>query len=269
MSLTRVLVLVAAIAAAGVAALLARNFMGTQTEAEAAPSMQLSKVLVAAREVQVGARLTASDVSWIDWPKTAVGSTFITQEAMPMAIEEVALGAVARSPLSSGQPITGQNVVRADSGGFMAATLTAGKRAYGIELNAERGAGGFILPNDRVDVLMTRKLGQDSSGETNYQAITVLRNVRVLAVDQTSEEDSDSKAIVAKTATLEVSEREAETLALADAMGDLSLTLRSLARADDQSGSDDEENALNQGAAAGVTVVRYGIKGMSTATPSE
>jgi pilus assembly protein CpaB len=93
--------------------------------------------------------------------------------------------------------------------------------------------------------------------------------VRVLAVDQTAEDDADSKAIVGKTATLEVSEREAETLALADALGDLSLTLRSLARADDQSGESDEKNALNQGAAAGVTVVRYGIKGMSTATPSE
>lgn len=269
MNLTRLLVLVAAVAAAGIAALLVRNFLGTQTEAEAAPKMELSQVLVAARDVEVGTRLTSGDVRWMDWPKAAVSSTFIIQETQPTAVDEMALGAVARSPLTSGQPITGQNVIRADGGGFMAATLTAGKRAYGIELNAERGAGGFILPNDRVDVIMTRKLGQDSSGESNYQAITVLRNVRVLAVDQTSEEDSDSKAIVAKTATLEVSEREAETLALADAMGDLSLTLRSLARADDQNGAGDEKNALNQGAAAGVTVVRYGIKGMSTATPSE
>lgn len=269
MSLTRILVLVAAIAAAGVAALLVRNFMGTQAEAEAAPKMELSQVLVAAREIEVGTRLTVADVRWMDWPKTAVSSSFITQDVQPTAVDEVALGAVARSPLSQGQPITGQNVVRADGGGFMAATLSAGKRAFGIELNAERGAGGFILPNDRVDVIMTRKLGQDSSGESNYQAITVLRNVRVLAVDQTSDEDSDSKAIVAKTATLEVSEREAETLALADAMGDLSLTLRSLARADELGNGEDEKNALNQGAAAGVTVVRYGIKGMSTATPSE
>lgn len=269
MSLTRILVLVAAIAAAGIAALLVRNFMGTQSEAEAAPKMELSQVLVAARDVEVGTRLTVSDVRWMDWPKTAVNTSFITQEMQPTAIDEVALGAVARSPLTSGQPITGQNVVRAEGGGFMAATLSAGKRAYGIELNAERGAGGFILPNDRVDVIMTRKLGQGSSGEDNYQAITVLRNVRVLAVDQTAEDDADSKAIVGKTATLEVSEREAETLALADALGDLSLTLRSLARADEQSGEGDEKNALNQGAAAGVTVVRYGIKGMSTATPSE
>jgi pilus assembly protein CpaB len=269
MSLTRILVLVAAIAAAGVAALLVRNVMGTQAEAEASPRIELDEVLVASRDIEVGTRLTVSDVRWMEWPKAAVSSSFITKAAQPTAVEEVALSAVARSPLTPGQPITEQNVVRADSGGFMAATLSAGKRAYGIELNAERGAGGFILPNDRVDVLMTRKLGQDSSGESNYQAITVLRNVRVLAVDQTSDDESDSKAIVAKTATLEVSEREAETLALADAMGDLSLTLRSLARADDQSGTDDEKNALNQGAAAGVTVVRYGIKGMSTATPSE
>jgi pilus assembly protein CpaB len=269
MSMTRILVLVAAIAAAGIAAMLVRSFMGTQTEADAAPRMELSQVLVAAREVEVGTRLTAGDVRWMDWPKTAVGSNFITQDLQPTAIDEVALGAVARSPLTNGQPITGQNVIKADGGGFMAATLTAGKRAYGIELNAERGAGGFILPNDRVDVIMTRKLGQDSSGDNNYQAITVLRSVRVLAVDQTSEDDADSKAIVGKTATLEVSEREAETLALADAMGDLSLTLRSLAKADDQSGDDKDKSVLNQGAAAGVNVVRYGIKGISTVTPSE
>lgn len=269
MNLTRILVLVAAIAAAGITALLVRGMIGTQSEAEAAPQVALTQVLVAARTVEVGTRMTSSDVRWIDWPTSAVDSSYITQDAQPMAIDEIAIGAVARSPLTRGQPVTGQNVIKADGGGFMAATLSAGKRAYGIELNAERGAGGFILPNDRVDVIMTRKLGQDSSGESNYQAITVLRNVRVLAVDQTSEEDADSKAIVAKTATLEVTEREAETLALADAMGDLSLTLRSLSKTEDGSGGDGEKDVLNQGAAAGITVVRYGIKGISTATPSE
>ncbi len=269
MSLTRLLVLVAAIAAAGITAILVRGFLGTKTEAEAGPRVEMSRVLVAARQVEVGTRLTSGDVTWMEWPKSAVHSSFIVQEAQPMALDEVAMGAVARSPLTSGQPITGKNVIKADGGGFMAATLSPGKRAYGIEVSAGRGAGGFILPNDRVDVVMTRKLSQSASGEGSYQAVTVLRNLRVLAVDQTAEDDADSKAIVGKTATLEVTDREAEMLALADAMGDLSLMLRSLAKTEDGFEGGKDEDFLNQGSAEGITVLRYGIKGIATAMPAD
>src|SRR5690606_12296406 len=99
--------------------------------------------------------------------------------------------------------------------------LTPGKRAVGIKVSADRGAGGFILPNDRVDVIMTRKLGNDDNGRPAYQAVTVLRDVRVLAIDQMSQEEGESKSIIGKTATLELSGPQAETLALAEAMGDL------------------------------------------------
>lgn len=270
MNLTRILVLVGAVVAAGVAALLARSMVGGQTKAEAAPATDLTEVLVASRRIEVGTKMTAGDVKWMGWPKAAVDATFMTQETQPKAIEELAEGAIARAPLTAGQPVTGQNVIKADGGGFMAAVLTPGKRAVGVKVNAERGAGGFILPNDRVDVLLTRKLGQDSSGVPNYQAATVLRDIRVLAVDQTSDEEGDSKAIVGKTATLELSERESETLALAEAMGDLSLTLRSLSKA--EGGSQTAENAANPfetEGAEGITVLRYGMPSKSTAAASE
>jgi pilus assembly protein CpaB len=269
MSLTRILVLVAAITAAGITALLVRGFLGTKTQAEAAPKVPMSRVLVAARQVEVGTRLTSSDIRWMEWPTSAVHSSFITQETQPMALDEVATGAVARSPLTSGQPVTGKNVIRADGGGFMAATLSPGKRAYGVEVSAGRGAGGFILPNDRVDVLLTRKVSQTPSGEGNYQAVTVLRNLRVLAVDQTAGDDADSKVIVGKTATLEVTDREAEMLALADAMGDLSLTLRSLAKTEDGFDGAKDEDVLNKGSAEGITILRYGMKGIAAAIPAE
>lgn len=270
MNLTRILVLVGAVVAAGVAALLARSMVGGQTKAEAAPAVDLTEVLVASRRIEVGTKLTAADVKWMGWPKAAVDASFMTQEAQPKAIDEMSEGAVARAPLTAGQPVTAQNVIKADGGGFMAAVLTPGKRAVGVKVNAERGAGGFILPNDRVDVILTRKLGQDSSGVPAYQAATVLRDIRVLAVDQTSDEEGDSKAIVGKTATIELSERESEILALAEAMGDLSLTLRSLSKS--EGGSQTAENNANPfetEGADGITVLRYGMPSKSTAAASE
>ena len=128
--------------------------------------------------------------------------------------------------------MTAQKVIKADGAGFMAAVLTPGMKGVGVKLSADRGAGGFILPNDRVDVIMTRKLGNNELGIPTYRAATVLRDVRVLAIDQTSQEEGDSKSIVGKTATLELSGQQAELLALAEAMGDLSLSLRSLAKPD-------------------------------------
>jgi pilus assembly protein CpaB len=272
MNMTRILVLVGAVVAAGFAALLARGLVGGQNKASAAPPVELTEVLVAARGIEVGTKLSAADVKWMGWPKSAIDPAFMTKEAQPKAIEDAADGAIARSPLSPGQPLTGQNIIKGNGGGFMAAVLTPGKRAVGVKVSAERGAGGFILPNDRVDVILTRKTGQDGSGAPNFQAATVLTDIRVLAVDQTADEEGDSKAIVGKTATLELSEREAETIALAEAMGDLSLTLRSLSKAEPGSQSTDAapgKNPFENDGADGVTVMRYGMPGKTVTGSSE
>jgi pilus assembly protein CpaB len=270
MNLTRILVLVGAISAAAIAALLARGFLGGQTKANAAQGAEVVEVLVAAHPIEVGTKLSSNDVKWLGWPKTALDPSFVTKVAKPQAIEETAEGSVARAPLTAGQPVTATNVIKSDGGGFMAAMLTPGKRAVGIKVSAERGAGGFILPNDRVDVLLTRKMGNDAAGVPSYNATTVLRDVRVLAVDQTSDEEGDNKAIVGKTATLELSTHDVEILALAEAMGDLSLSLRALTKTDGSKPSEEENsNPFNTGDQGEVTVLRYGMPGKTSASSNE
>jgi pilus assembly protein CpaB len=164
-------------------------------------------------------------------------------------------GAVARSPFIVGEPIREQKLIKADGSGFMSAILPAGMRAISTEISAETGAGGFILPNDFVDVLLTRAQNDQFVSET------VLRNVRVLAIDQTIEEKDGQKVVVGKTATLELSPRQAETLALSRRRGSLSLALRSLA--DARPVKDDAEAVEER--TGNINFVRYGVTTVQTA----
>lgn len=270
MNMTRILILVGALGAAGLAALLARGLMGGQNNASAAQTIEMTEILVAARGIEVGTKIMPGDLKWQGWPKDAVDASFVAKHTAPQALQEMTDGSVARAPLASGEPVTGQKVIRADGAGFLAAVLTPGKRAIGVKVSAERGAGGFILPNDRVDVVMTRKIGNNDAGVPAYHVATVLRDVRVLAVDQTSQEEGDSKAIVAKTATLELSAQQAEIVALAEAMGDLSLSLRSLTSSD--KASEDEEEAMkgfgNDGEGR-VHVLRFGMSSQTQPSGNE
>lgn len=260
MNLTRILILVAALGAAGLAAFLARGLMGGQNNASASTNVDLTEILVASHSIEVGTTIKPGDLKWQGWPKSAVDPTFVAKSTAPQALDDMSQGSVARVPLANGEPVTGQKVIKSDGAGFLAAVLTPGKRAVGVKLTTERGAGGFILPNDRVDVIVTRKLGSDSAGLASYRATTVLRDIRVLAVDQTAQEEEDSKTIVGKTATLELSAQQAEVLALAEAMGDLSLTLRSLTQGDAAS-KEDNINAKGLGGddEDRVSVLRFGI----------
>ncbi len=269
MDMTRILILVGALGAAGVAAFLARGLMGGgQNQATAAENLQLTEIMVASHAIEVGAKIVPGDLKWQGWPKTALDPSFITKEAQPQALEDAAEGSVARMPLVTGEPITVSKVIKADGAGFLAAVLTPGKRAVGVKLSAERGAGGFILPNDRVDVIMTRKVGADAAGNPHYRAATVLRDVRVLAIDQTSQEEGDSKSIVGKTATLELSGQQAEVVSLAEAMGDLSLSLRSLTNSD-QPSDEDEIKGLNNEDSSQISVLRFGVPSQATPTSKE
>jgi pilus assembly protein CpaB len=227
MNMTRIVVLVAALGAAALAAFMARGFIGKKDPAANAAALESVEVLVAAKNVNVGAKIALTDLKWQRWPKDAVDAAYITKKAQPNAIDEAAAGSVARAPLLTGEPVTAQKVIKADGAGFLAAVLTAGHRAYSLKVNAERGAGGFILPNDRVDVIMTRKMGTED-GHPAFDSATVLQDVRVLAIDQMAKEEEGNQAIVGKTATLEVTPPQAQALALAEAMGDITLSLRSL-----------------------------------------
>jgi pilus assembly protein CpaB len=144
----------------------------------------------------------------------------------------------------------------------MAAILPAGMRAISVEISPETGAGGFILPNDHVDVILSRRdrLAEKSSGVEVHTSEVILSNVRVLAIDQSVEEKNGQRVVVGKTATLELAPRQAETLAVSRQLGTLSLALRSIVDS-----SKDKPEATDEGQRRGsVNVVRFGVSTTST-----
>ena len=157
-------------------------------------------------------------------------------------------GAIARAPFVAGEPIREAKLIKANGSGYMAAVLDKGMRAVSTEISPETGAGGFILPNDRVDVILSRRDREaEKAGAAETQVSeTILSNIRVLAIDQTLGEKDGQKVVIGKTATLELTPRQAETLALSRQLGTLSLALRSLADAGDTTLPNEDERAGRQ-----------------------
>ena len=164
-------------------------------------------------------------------------------------------GSIARSPFIAGEPIREQKLVRADGSGFMAAILPAGFRAISTEISPETGAGGFILPNDRVDVILSkRERNPDTKGPDLTTSEIILTNVRVLAIDQAPKEKEGTSSMVGKTATLELKPEQAETLARARQSGTLTLALRSIV---DVNAVEKAEEQVSKN--DGLNVIRYGV----------
>ncbi len=261
MKAARLIVLGVALAAGGVAAMLASG--SRQPEAPKAPPppppLATVEVLVAKTDLGIGQIVGAADVGWQTWPAASANSSFIKKTDRPDAIKDF-VGAIVRSSVAAGEPIRDAKVVAAKGGGFMAVILPRGMRAISLDVAPDTEAGGFILPNDHVDVLLTRhdKAAEKVSGLEKFISETILRNVRVLAVDQSVEEKDGKKVVIGKTATIELDPHQAETLALSRQLGTLSLTLRSIL--DSQSptpeGGDDKR--------VGVNTVRYGVSIQST-----
>ena len=228
MNIARVVVLGVAVLAAGGAVVMVRAGMGASKARKptAEQTTPAEDVLVASANVGPGHPLDATSVRWQAWPKTALDVSFITKTKQPDSAKTVT-GLIARSPLVSGEPITASNTVHADTTGFMAATLTSGMRAISVTVSPQTSAGGFILPNDRVDVLLTR-----DNGGKSYESETVLKDVRVLAIDQTIQQDKDKETVVGHTATLELTPEQAELMAKSEQSGVISLALRSLGDSD-------------------------------------
>ncbi|MGD1933687.1 MAG: Flp pilus assembly protein CpaB [Candidatus Phaeomarinobacter sp.] len=271
MSVARIAVLILAVLAAAAAAWLASSFVGTDVQQAQAPEPQIvtDEVLVASRDLQVGAKVTPGDLRWQTWPTEALTTGYIVKNRTPDAMTSMQ-GALVRAAMLRGEPITNAKVINAASAGFMAARLGQGMRAVSVAISPETGAGGFILPGDRVDVIVTREARSDTGRENIVTSDTVLANVRILAIDQAFGEanaDTGEKIAVGKTATLELSPKQAETLARAQAMGDIWLSLRSLA--DTATGGPVDTGALggsgsNSNARRGsaVTVVRYCVQSL-------
>lgn len=233
MNVARFAVVAVALGAAAGAGLLALNMSKTPpadpiiiTAAPAQPPIKLADVLVTTKDLPMGMRVDDA-LDWQKWPEDGVNPTLILKSARPEAINELK-GSIARQSFFAGEPVREAKLIRADHG-FMSAILPAGKRAMAIQIAANTAAGGFILPNDHVDVIMTRRLQGADNSDSQLQTETVLRNLRVLAIDQTIEEKDGEKTVVGSTATLEVDPDQAEALTAAEQIADkLVLSLRSL-----------------------------------------
>ncbi|WP_295206118.1 Flp pilus assembly protein CpaB [uncultured Brevundimonas sp.] len=263
-----VVICIAAVSAIGLA--LVVRAMGSSsneptTPAAAAPVevRPMAKVLVAAKDLEPGKRLVEADLEWKDWPVDEVNPVFITDGSVPVpakpaaesaaekatdAVNRVAkaatelattgaksdyIGSVVREPILAGEPIVSRKIVRAGDSGYLAAYLEPGMRAMAIAVTVESAAGGFILPGDRVDVVLTAETNRDGAVEgatkSKFASGVVLQNIKVLAIDQATRVGDDAQAVVGATATLEVRPQDSVLLAQAKSEGELSLSLRSYA----------------------------------------
>ena len=262
MNIARVVVLIIALSAGGVAAYLARGTDEKSHPAEPVAQLPTVEILVAKSDIGLGQVVKPEDLQWQIWPAATASGSLINRAGKADAITEIA-GSIARAPFIAGEPIREQKLVKANGSGFMAAILPTGMRAISTEISPETGAGGFILPNDRVDVILSkREKNPDSKGPDLVIAEIVLTNVRVLAIDQAPKEKEGINTLVGKTATLELKPDQAETLARARQGGTLSLALRSITDVNvAESHSDDQLIKRNDG----LNVVRYGVANQTTA----
>jgi pilus assembly protein CpaB len=258
----RIVVLTIALAAGGVAAYLASGSDNKPGPAEPVAQLQTVDVLVARSDIGLGQSVTPENLQWQTWPAATASNSFIRRNERPDATNQIA-GSIARAPFIAGEPIREPKLVKANGSGFMAAILPTGMRAISTELSPENGAGGFILPNDRVDVILSkREKNPDRTASADIVVSEIiLSNIRVLAIDQAPKEKDGQNTVVGKTVTLELKPEQTETLARARQSGSLSLALRSIA---DLNAVDTgaEDRALRRGDS--VNVVRYGISSATT-----
>lgn len=240
--------LVVAIGTAMAAKSLFSGAAAPQAQAAQPVVPQGPKVLVAQRALPVGTIITADSVSFQAWPKEMVQDAYFIDGEADM---NKLLGTVVRYPVTAGQPVTQGALVSPGDRGFLAAALGPGMRAVTIPVSQKTGVGGFVFPGDHVDLVLTQTVGggQEDSLKT---AETILRNVRVLATDQSTEtEIVEGKTVVRdfRTVTVEVTPKIAEKVAVAQTIGTISLSLRSLA---------DNQSELDQAIASGTVKVPAG-----------
>lgn len=248
----KLFLLVGALIVAIGSALAARTiFAGAGTpQAEAAAKVAVGpKVLVAQRALPVGTIITADSVTFQPWPKDLVQDAYFMEGTADM---QKLLGTVVRNPITAGQPLTQGSLVAPGDRGFLAAALGAGMRAVTIPVSARTGVAGFIFPGDHVDVVLTQSIKTSGDGLAFKSSETILRNLRVLATDQSAEsEQVEGKTRVRafSTVTVEVTPRIAEKIAVAQTIGTISLALRSIA---------DNASELDQAVASGAVKVPAG-----------
>ncbi|EKF19469.1 Flp pilus assembly protein CpaB [Nitratireductor pacificus] len=232
MNKSRIVILGVAVMAALGAGYVAKNLTAPAPQQPIAdagpqqPAVELVDVLMLSQDVPMGTEL-ASALSWEAWPADNINASFITRDQSPQALDELR-NSIARVALYSGEPLRRSKLI-GEGMSFMSAILPTGKRAVATQIAADTSAGGFILPNDFVDVIMTRR-AQEAATTGGFITETILKNIKVLAIDQTIQEDEEGRRVkVGETATLELSPEQAEIITVAQQMADrLTLSLRAI-----------------------------------------
>ena len=259
MSARRIILIVAALMITAGTAIVAKNWVDRNRATVAQPAQQAPEpikrvgpmVLVAQMPVPTGAFIKEGHLRWIEWPAGEVlPDSYITDDQLTIAD---LYGAVARRAITAGEPVVRKRIIRPGDRGFLAAVLKPGFRAMAIRVNATSGIGGLVFPGDRVDLILTHTVGvggnlpgDEESNAGDEESLkkrrksggqlvseTVLTNVRILAIDQFTNE-ADGKPRVAKNTTLELSPKQAEMLAVVGQMGSITLSLRSLAKDEEE-----------------------------------
>lgn len=219
------------------------------------PQFPTADVLVASQNIGIGTLVTANDMAWRKWPKQSLSPDLVVKASDPNGMTELS-GSVARGSFIAGEPMIKEKLVKGPNSGFLSAILPSGYRAVAINIDAQGAttAGGFILPNDRVDVILTeRDAAAEKAGLANtYTSRTILRDVRVLAIGQNVQQKGSKRVVIGSNATLEVTPRDAQLVVQAQRDGQLSLALRSMlnAKRSTQPDSDDDGS---------VQIVRFGV----------
>jgi pilus assembly protein CpaB len=251
MSPRRIIFLAVALLASFATIFLGKAWLGTERAPAPAPVPVATEekaptmILVARGDLPVGKILRAENLRWQAWPDDGISPNYAVQGKKNIQDFD---GYAVRSSLIDGEPITEARVVSPMDRGFLAAVIKPGNRAVTVALTPASGNAGFIFPGDVVDVLATLALTDDDSGEgksglAHHATETVLTKIRVLAIDQRA--DAENREVsVAKTATLEVTPKQAEILSVVSEIGKVSLALRSLPMRDDQLAMEEDHTSL-------------------------
>lgn len=268
MSKMRVVMFAVALASAIMAGLLAKGVLGKKQDEKIVEvnTVKTVDVLVAAKDIHMGEKFADGTLVWKSWPKDNVQATMITKDVKPEALKEMATSR-ARVALYDGEVVIDKKVINPGDGGFMGAMLAKGMRAASVSISNHSSAGGFILPDDRVDLILTKKT--NDSGFTLVRSDTVITNVRVLAINQIYNKAGEGEAVTVEkgeTATLELTPQQTEVIAMVESTGEVSLTLRSIAENDGKALKDimpeltDKFSGKSKRGGIDTLVVRYGVE---------
>jgi pilus assembly protein CpaB len=237
LSYRRMLLLTAAMALSLATAMIVRAWVNearlsaVTTGAAEVPKAAVTKILVSTHALPAGQFVQPNDLEWQAWPDDALNASYIVSGSR--AVDEL-VGSVVRAGIASGEPITDDRLIKKGDRGFLSAIMAPGTRAVTVQLQQNVGLAGLVLPGDHVDVVLTAVVPSNVPNEPEHRASeTVLEDIRVVAIDQKMT-DMSNETVMARSATLEVTPKQAEVLALVTDMGKLSLTLRSIAAGDDK-----------------------------------